>query len=84
MNAEEIGKAAKEQFNNERLEKNGKFFEPIKRQKLKRLCNMNKKTTVMTSKNQVVELKQQGNIALQLLIKLQRQDETVDLKELMS
>ena len=84
MNAEEIGKAAKEQFINERLEKNERFFEPIKRQKLKRLCDMNKKTTVMTSKNQVVELKQQGNIALQLLIKLQRQDETVDLKELMS
>eukprot|EP00794_Sanderia_malayensis_P002105 gene2104-2390_t len=83
MNAEEIGKAAKEQFINERLEKNEKFFEPIKRQKLKRLCDMNKKTTVMTSKNQVVELKQQGNIALQLLIKLQRQGETVDLKELM-
>ncbi len=84
MNAEEIGKTAKEELIHERLEKNERFFEPIKRQKLKRLCDMNKKATVTTSKNQVVELKQQGNIALQLLIKLQKQDETVDLKELMS
>ncbi|KAG1701680.1 hypothetical protein GQR58_004701 [Nymphon striatum] len=45
---------------------------------------MNKKTKITTSKNQVVELKQQGNIALQLLIKLQRQDESINLKELMS
>ena len=81
---EDIRKAAKEEFIEERLEKNLKFFEPIKRQKLKRLCDMNKKSIVATSKNEVVELKQQGNIALQLLIKLGRKGETIDLKELMS
>ena len=45
---------------------------------------MNKKSIVATPKNKVVELQQQGNIALQLLIKLGRKGETIDLKELMS
>ncbi|KAG1683103.1 Glutamate receptor ionotropic, delta-1 [Nymphon striatum] len=83
LSAEEIGEKAKEEFITERLEKNERFFESIKRKNLKRLCDMNKKTKITTSKNQVVELKQQGNIALQLLIKLQRQDESINLKELM-
>ena len=48
------------------FEKERIFSLPIKRMKLKTLEDMNKKVKLITSKNKIVQLKQQGNIAFQL------------------
>lgn len=52
--------------------------------KLKTLTDMNKTVKVKTSHNKVIEYRQQGNIAFQLLVKSQQQDQPLDLKELMT
>ena len=84
LRAEQAGKDAKEAFIRDRLEKNEKFFDPIKRLCLKTMVDSNKSAKLKTSKNKAVEYKQQGNIALQLLVKTQDQASQVDLQELMS
>ena len=84
MRAEVAGKKAKEAFIRDRLEKKEKFFEPVKRMNLKVMSDMNKTIRVKTAKNKVVEYKQQGNIAFQLLVWSQSQDRRIDMKELMA
>ena len=54
LNAEEIGKSAKEDSISQRLQHGKDFFEPIKRLNLKTLDDMSKKVTVTTSHNKVV------------------------------
>lgn len=51
---------------------------------LKKLSDMNKVSKVKTSQNKTLEYKQQGNIAFQLLVQSQQQEEKLDLKELMT
>ena len=68
MRAEEIGEKEKERFVNERLQPNEKFFDPIKRTNLKTMEDLSKKSKITTKQNKVIELKQQGNIAFQLLV----------------
>ena len=83
LNAEEIGKSAKEDFISQRLQHGKDFFEPIKRLNLKTLDDMSKKVTVTTSYNKVVQFKQQGNIAFALLVKSQSMGLKLDLQQLM-
>lgn len=44
---------------------------------------MNKKTRLKKSNNKVVEYREQGNVAFQLLVKSQKAGQQVDVKELM-
>ena len=84
LRAEKAGKDAKEAFIKERLEKNVYIFEPVKRLNLKTLGDMEKKLKITTTKNKVVQYKQQGNIAFQLFVKSQSQGLQLDIKELMT
>ena len=83
LRAEAKGKVAKEAFIANRLKKKDKFFEPIKRQNLKTMEVINKKAKVPTAKNKVVEYRQQGNIALQLLVQSQKMENPIELAVLM-
>ena len=56
----------------------------MKRIHLKTFSDMNKSAKLKTSRNKGIEYKQQGNIALQLLVKSQNQQSPLDLKELMT
>ena len=68
LEAENLGKNHKEVFIQDRLLENSKFFDPIKKLKLKTMADSTKTTKIKTSQNKVVELKHQGNIAFQLLV----------------
>jgi hypothetical protein len=83
MRAESVGKTAKEEFIKDRLEKKEKFFLPIKRLNLKTMANMNKSVKLKTN-NKVVEYKQQGNVALQLLVHSQSEDGRLDLRSILA
>jgi len=83
LRAESAGHQAKEQFIKERLVAKEKFFEPIKRLNLKTFDSMGKAVKLTTSAKKVVEYKQQGNVAFQLLAKLQTQTQKMDLRKLM-
>ena len=83
LNAERIGKLEKEKFIEERLEKNERFFDPIKNPRLKTMGDMCRRVKVTTKQNKVVELKQSGNIAFQLLVKTQNRGKFLDLQEVM-
>jgi len=83
LRSEQTGRDAKDAFIAARLKTGKDFFEPIKRPSLKTLGDMSK-TKITTTKNKVVQYKQQGNVAFQLLVKSQSQGITLDLKELMS
>ena len=67
--AETAGKNAKDEFITSRLKTGTNFFEPVKRLNLKTLAEMNKKVKVSTSKNKILQYKQQGNVAFQLFTK---------------
>ena len=84
LNAEEIGQKEKSVFIETRLKENSNFFEPVKKLKLKTMANTSKSVKIKTTGNKVIELKQQGNIAFQLLMKLQGLDLSIDLQEVMS
>ena len=84
LRAEAAGAKAKEDFIKERLENNKPFFDPVKRIHLKTFSDMNKSAKLKASRNKVIEYKQQGNTALQLLVKSQNQQSPLDLKELMT
>ena len=71
LNAEILGQRARDAFLQSRLKGEVDFLDPVKRLNLKTLENMNKEVKVNTIKKQVVQLKQQGNIAFHLLIKSQ-------------
>ena len=60
------------------------FFKPVKRMNLKTLADKNKTAKVLTSKNKVIEYKQQGSIAFKLLVQSQMQEERLSMKELIS
>ena len=83
LRAEAAGKEAKNNFITERLETSTNFFEPIKRLKLKTLGDMSKRGKVTAIQNKLVQYQQQGNIALHLLMKCQKEGINLDLKELM-
>ena len=61
-----------------------KFFKPIKKLNLKKMSELNKVVKLKTSKNKVVEYKQQNNIAFQLLVKSQQQKAKLNMQYLLS
>ena len=83
LRAEEAGRNAKELFIKERLEKNQHFFDKIPQMKLKTMASMNKKTKVKSSKNKLIEYKQQFNIAFQFLMHAHKASVQFDIQELM-
>ena len=83
MSAEEVGKNMRKEFIERRLNVNENFFDPIKRTKLKTMGNASKTIKVTTKENKIVELKQQGNVAFQLLLKMQNTSQSIDLQEIM-
>ena len=83
LNAEKLGEEEHKKFVKERLEINSNFFDPIRKLKLKTMADSSKKVKLKTSTNKVVELKQHGKIAFQLLVKSQHLGMNVDLREVM-
>ena len=85
LRAEEVGLEAKETFIKDRLQKEIRFFDPIKKLKLKTFGDMKKRVKLKTSSNKEVQYIQQGNIAFQLLVKSQKLlGDKLELAELMS
>ena len=84
LKAEIYGKEMKDKFIRERLATRINFFDPIKRSKLKIFESANKKVMVKTSDKRLIENKQQGNLAFQLLVQAQSLDEKVNMKLFMS
>lgn len=84
LNAETIGQEAHDEFIQTRLQAGVDFFKPVKRLHLKTMSDMNRVAKVTTSKNRVMQFKQQGNVAFHLLVKSQNQGLQLDLKELMT
>ena len=81
MNAEAKGLHEKNMFVEERLECNSKFFDPVKKLKLKTMATTNKTAKLKSNQNKLIELKQQGNIAFQLLLKSQEIGKKIDIGE---
>ena len=81
MSAKSFGKVAKDEFIEERLKRDQKFFETIRRQCLKHSLIWGKVDVKTTS---IIELlyRQQSNIAFQLLLSAQEQPQKIELKEL--
>ena len=82
--AEKAGEDAKELFITERLAKKHDFFELSTRMNLKTFVHQNKTAKILTSKNKLIEYKQQGNIAFKLLVQSQCLEEKTRMKELMT
>ena len=72
LRAEEVGSEAKETFIKDRLQRGTRFFDPIKKLKLKTFGDMKKRVKLKTSSNKEVQYIQHGNIAFQLLVKSQK------------
>ena len=83
LSAELRGTGAKEKFIQERLEKDENFFEPIKRTNLKTMEDMGKNVKVKTANNKIVEYRQQGNVAMQLLVRSQTPELQINLADLL-
>ena len=76
-------RSAKDAFITDRLKNNKDSFAPLTKQKLKTFADISKKALVKTSSKTTIEYKQQGNVALLLLVKSQTQPEKLDLKEVL-
>ena len=83
MHAITTGKDQKEMFIKERLEKKTSFSDPIKNLKLKTMAETKKRVKLKTSQRKVIEYKQQGDIAFQLMVKAQSSGSQLDLREIM-
>ena len=81
INAEKIGEDQRVKFITERLKKQEFFFDPIKKVKLKTMADGNKRTKVRGKQGKLIEIKQHGNIAFQLLIKAQKLHKNINLAE---
>ena len=69
MRAEELGKTLKEDFIKNRLTGSSLcFFDRITRQKLKCMEDNNKSVTVKTSQGQLIQYKEQNDLAFKLLV----------------
>lgn len=84
LNAEIIGEQARNEFIEERITKGENFFQPIKRKRLKTLTDMSKVKRMRSTNNKIVQFKQQGNIAFNLLVKSENQGVNINFEELMS
>ena len=75
-------------FMEERVIKNGPdvkdFFEPISKPKLKSFDACNTVTKLKTAQGQIIQYREQGDLAFKLLIKAQDLDHPVSIEELMT
>ena len=69
MAAESLGKQAKEAFITERLDMKERFFDPVKKMKLKTFQSSTKTVKLKTAQNKIITYKQHSSVALQLLVK---------------
>ena len=83
LGAEQIGKDAKEKFIRDRLESKDHFIEPIKWMHLKTMSSADKTTRVNTSKNKIIEFKQQSTVMLNLLVRSQ-EGAAIDIEDIMT
>ena len=83
LTVEAKGKAARERFVVDRLEKGENFFEPVKKLRLKTMGHMNKSAKVNNSQNKVVEYRTQSNVITKLLVKSLEENVTIDMAKLM-
>ena len=83
LTAEAKGKAARERFVVDSLEKGEHFFEPVKKPQLKTMGHMNKSFKVNNSQNKVVEYRSQSNVITKLLVKSLEENVTIDMAKLM-
>jgi len=67
----------------ERLKEGEKFFESIRKQKLKNHGKYEKSVKLKTTQNKLIEFQQQGNIISKLLVKSQEKNLKYDMAELM-
>ena len=74
----------KKLFITERLMKKQCFFEPITPMNLKSFAYRNKTVKVLTSKNKLIEYKQQDNVAFKLLVQYHSPEEKISMKEFMT
>ena len=83
INAEKIGEDQRIKFITERLNKQEFFFDPIKMVKLKTMADGNKRTKVRGKQGKLIEIKQHGNLAFQLLIIAQNLHRNINLAEVL-
>ena len=69
MAAESLGKQAKEAFITERLDMKERFFDPVKKMKLKTFQSSTKTVKLKTAQNKIITYKQHSSVTLQLLVK---------------
>ena len=69
MAAESLGKQAKEAFITEQLDMKERFFDPVKKMKLKTFQSSTKTVKLKTAQNKIITYKQHSSVALQLLVK---------------
>ena len=83
--AEALGEEHRRKFVEERLAEKKDFFQPIKRLNLKTMTDSSSKSIKLqsASKNKEVEYKQQGSIALQLLMLAQNPETNIPLEEVL-
>ena len=79
LRAEEAGAKARKDFVKERLEESDKFFDPVTRLNLKTMAHTKKKTKVTSTRNKLVQYKQQGNSFVKILVKSPQQDPPMKL-----
>jgi hypothetical protein len=86
--AEEAGRMEKEKFVQERLQKVGNeekdFFDKVSKLKLKTMEKSSKKLKLTSSQGKVIQYKEQGDIAFQILVKSQLQPQPISIDELMT
>lgn len=83
LQAEQRGKIAKDKFVTERIKTHDKFFEPIKKMNLRTMEDIGKKVKLKSSKNKEIQYRQQGNVAMQLLVQSQNPEINIDLAEIL-
>jgi hypothetical protein len=83
LDVDDLGKTACKTFIQDRfIEKNKKFHEPIKRQKLKTFKSIQEKITVTSAQNRLVEIRAERNIFARVL--LLSQEREISLEKLMT
>ena len=85
LRAEAVGKQEKETFIQDRLSPDSTkgFFDRLKKVKLLTMEQNNKKAKLTTSEGRVVQYREQGDIAFQLLVKSQLLEEPLSIDDIM-
>ncbi|XP_060763255.1 uncharacterized protein LOC132872444 isoform X1 [Neoarius graeffei] len=83
LRAEAAGRAAKEQFIQERFVSNkSEFFDSLKKLNLKTMDQCSKRVKLTSAQGKLFVYQEQSNLAYQLLVKLQIMDKPINIEEL--